>query len=478
MCYYCLFFDKQEQFIFHNCNRDQGFHMAANLNNTEAFIFQKLPIELLFYLASRYLDYSSAVNFMEVLILKNFKLQTKFKSMNDYTPRYYPNLRFLLYRQLISAQLIAGKETCFYFSPKQGWYVWGKNPFPGETTNALITRPQKLKLPQQDVFSTRQIKMIASRNDRTFFLTANGVYMTDSKSPLQSVTFNSQLLEEKVVQIALGANHALALTNTGKVYSWGDNQKGQLGLGDSIGFCNTFRLIYALQDKVISKIFTGDAYSFCITADKKVYAFGDNNKGQLGIATHSLKNALPTLVEGFSDEKIKAIAASIDHTLFLTETGRVYSCGSNHFKKLGFNHRRFLDKNFHTPILIQALQHLVIDKIAAGKFHSLCLTTTGQLYGFGSNVFQQLDNKIICSENSPSLLDGLRDKIITNLSAGDNHALCLDKEGKLYSFGNDCGGVLGRDADIESKEVTIPRSGAIAERCRPKFLEQMTRSLS
>ncbi|KTD07691.1 RCC1 domain-containing protein [Legionella jamestowniensis] len=446
--------------------------MTSSLVDTDDFIFHKLPIDLIFYLASNYLDYSNAINFFEVLILKSFKLQDSIKLISNYATTYHSDRRFTLYRQQLPAQIVAGTHTSFYFSPMKGWYVWGSNPFPCNVDNALISKPQPLRFPPQNAFSMRQIRMIANRNCRTFFLTTVGIYMTDPQTPLQPLNFTSALMkDEKIVQIALGANHALALSNKGKVYSWGDNTLGQLGLGDLIKSCDAFTLIPTLEDKIITNVFTGDCQSFCLTAEKEVYAFGANMEGQLGLNSDITKHFIPRRIriDILSTIKVKGIASSSDHTLFLTEEGQVYSCGSNYGAKLGISTGAFREVKSYKPILIKKLQNLVIDKIAAGKNHSLCVTATGQLYGFGSNVCDQLSSENIKFIRAPLPLNSFADKIITEISVGRNHALCLDKEGNLYSFGDSTGGVLGRDACAESKEVIL-KSTSLAENPKAKIL--------
>ncbi|ASQ44603.1 RCC1 domain-containing protein [Legionella clemsonensis] len=440
--------------------------MTDTVNNSE-FIFHKLPIDLIFYLASNYLDYSNAVNFFEALILKNFQSQTRIKSLSTYATTYYSERRFTLYRQLMPAQIVAGTETNFYFSPKFGWYAWGSNPFPCDANHALISRPQALKLPPKNDFSMRQIRMIANRNCRTFFLTTVGLYMTAPQTQLQRLNFTPALTkDEKIVQIALGANHALALSNKGRVYSWGDNTLGQLGLGDHIQRCDAFTLISTLEDKIITNVFTGDCQSFCLTAEKEVYAFGANKDGQLGLDSDSPRHFIPQCINTLLNINVKTIASSSDHTLFLTKEGQVYSCGSNYGGKLGV----LREVKLYTPTPVMPIQGLVIDKIAAGKNHSLCVTATGQIYGFGSNVFNQLAfSEEVKFKKTPSLLNSFPDKIITEISSGRNHALCLDKEGNLYSFGDNTGGLLGRDACAKSKEVMILKSTSLVENPRIKI---------
>jgi alpha-tubulin suppressor-like RCC1 family protein len=105
-------------------------------------------------------------------------------------------------------------------------------------------------------------------------LTNNGIVFTsyllfglDFKQ-LKSNAFNG----EKVKTISCGLWHALALTESGSVYSWGFNDWGQLGVGD-----NKYREIptlVILNDIIIEKISCGQEYSLLLSRDGDIYAFG------------------------------------------------------------------------------------------------------------------------------------------------------------------------------------------------------------
>jgi alpha-tubulin suppressor-like RCC1 family protein len=82
-----------------------------------------------------------------------------------------------------------------------------------------------------------------------------------------------------ISQVSVGNNHSLVLTDTGQVYTFGNNGYGQLGLGKGI-YGNRPTLIPRLNN--ISQIASGDYHSFAVNMNGKVYGFGLNNKGQLG----------------------------------------------------------------------------------------------------------------------------------------------------------------------------------------------------
>ena len=68
--------------------------------------------------------------------------------------------------------------------------------------------------------------------------------------------------------------------------------------------------------------------------DGRVFSFGRNNRGQLGLGDKTARST-PTIVTAFHDETIVAAAMGSFHTIFLDSNGRVYSCGRNADGELG-----------------------------------------------------------------------------------------------------------------------------------------------
>jgi alpha-tubulin suppressor-like RCC1 family protein len=102
--------------------------------------------------------------------------------------------------------------------------------------------------------------------------------------------------DKKVIAISCGIQHSMVLTECGHVYSWGDNQFGQLGIEESEETYNMFRTrrLKEIRPKLIkvksesnpnvfiTKISCGSTHSLLLSRDRDIYAFGHNNCGQIG----------------------------------------------------------------------------------------------------------------------------------------------------------------------------------------------------
>jgi hypothetical protein len=120
-------------------------------------------------------------------------------------------------------------------------------------------------------------------------LTNNGiVFTTDSFIKLDFKDLKSNAFNgEKVKAISCGLRHALVLTESGCVYSWGQNSFGQLGVGD---FKNReIPTLVILNNEIIEKISCGQSHSLLLSRDRNIYAFGDNSCGQIGVDDRPLQ---------------------------------------------------------------------------------------------------------------------------------------------------------------------------------------------
>jgi alpha-tubulin suppressor-like RCC1 family protein len=141
-------------------------------------------------------------------------------------------------------------------------------------------------------------------------------------------------LSPKIKHIAAGSTHVLVLTTDGNVFGWGSNHFGQVGLSQAVqknneGFSTKPNSI-VFPEKIIA-IAAGMHYSLALTASGKVYAWGWNGFGQLGLGDLKSRNT-PTLIPNLSG--VRAIAAGEGHALALGKY-QLFGWGSNESGQLG-----------------------------------------------------------------------------------------------------------------------------------------------
>jgi len=123
-----------------------------------------------------------------------------------------------------------------------------------------------------------------------------------------------------IVDIAAGCFHSLALSKEGVVYSWGLNAFGQLGTGDTDHrltptAVETFAMLSESPSRA-SAVRAGQFHSAVLTANGKLYMFGDNRYGQLGLGDFENRE-LPSRVDLPSGNGVRDVALGNWHTIAL-----------------------------------------------------------------------------------------------------------------------------------------------------------------
>lgn len=238
---------------------------------------------------------------------------------------------------------------------------------------------------------------------------------------------------EVITQLACGDYHTVLLTATGKVYSWGDNQFGQLGESTTQSKAEpTAVVLSALGTKTVTAISTRGLHNLLLANDGTVYAWGYNAQGQVGDGTLTNKLA-PVLVSGLLNGKIAtSVHAGYDHSIVWTSEGKAYGFGTNNFGQCG--NRSTLSPIANGPVESIAINQFMTAKgetplkTVLGDDFTLILTNTRKIVGFGRNDLGQLGDG---SQNTIALggyardddLTALSGRYVQDLAVGDRHVI-------------------------------------------------------
>jgi alpha-tubulin suppressor-like RCC1 family protein len=275
-----------------------------------------------------------------------------------------------------------------------------------------------------------------------------------------------------ITQIAAGCEHSLALTSSGQLYTFGENYWGQLGsvTNNFTKHANPTPALVTLPGATgtITQIAAGCEHSLALTSSGQLYSFGENYWGQLGSVTNNFTkhaNPTPALVTlPGANGTITQLAAGCEHSLAATSSGQLYTFGNDDSGQLGREESGTIADP--TPGLVTLPgANGTITQLAAGCEHSLALTSSGQLYTFGLNYEGQLgirtNSGTSVANPTPALvtLPGANGTI-THIAAGCWHSLAATSSGQLYAFGWDFAGQLGREsgtiANPTPNVVTLP----------------------
>jgi alpha-tubulin suppressor-like RCC1 family protein len=192
----------------------------------------------------------------------------------------------------------------------------------------------------------------------------------------QEVPLKIESLEgTNIVQLASGDFHVVALTDEGKMLTWGKGEYGVLGTGSSSSALSPVEVL--LADVKIKKVQCGQWFTAAVSEEGDLYVWGANDKGQLGLAegfAMDMNNmeSIPTKVDGFDDMKVLDVACGATHTLALTEDHNVWIFGNGQWLQ------PFLCKGDDGT-----LEASTVQLVAGGNLFSLAADGHGHLFSWG-----------------------------------------------------------------------------------------------
>eukprot|EP01103_Thecamoeba_quadrilineata_P015625 TRINITY_DN4998_c0_g1_i1.p1 TRINITY_DN4998_c0_g1~~TRINITY_DN4998_c0_g1_i1.p1 ORF type:complete len:440 (-),score=45.23 TRINITY_DN4998_c0_g1_i1:39-1358(-) len=348
----------------------------------------------------------------------------------------------ILHKQVV----VSGPNHCLSLTTDDECYVWGDNQF-GQLG---LSNVQKLYQPRHlsHLLGTH-ISMLATGGCHNLALTERGkIYAwgrnvsgqlglgTTSSSPAPKLLDFS--FPREVAAITCGASHSLALLMDGRCYSWGFNEYGQLGLGHREN-TNKPQFIEKLKDKSVVHI--AAAYGHCLvhTLNEESYGWGMNGYGQLGIGSMT-HESLPVLLSDLKNMKVRTFCGGVAHSLALMQDGSCYSWGRNDYGQLGVG----LSITTTTkPVKISAFDDLDVTILASGWNHCFAIAGHGDCFSWGLNSYGQLGHGNRTNYFEPKLITALRGKAILVVAGGQSHSLALTADGECYSWGANNFGQLG-----------------------------------
>ncbi|XP_017778444.1 PREDICTED: probable E3 ubiquitin-protein ligase HERC4 isoform X2 [Nicrophorus vespilloides] len=230
------------------------------------------------------------------------------------------------------------------------------------------------------------------------------------------------------------------------MYAWGSTSNGELGVGgiEEENIYTPVELQWSEADKVTYAA-CGSGHTIFITNEGKLYSCGNNDYGQLG---HGQPRKRPQEVSGLENYEIVSVACGSSHSMALNQWGEVFSWGSDSYGQLG--HTLGQTPQMH-PKIIKALATFNIVQIACGYRHSIALTNSGDILTWGANDYGQLGiGKESIKECYPTIVSSLSGIPMSYIACGGNHSFAVTKSGAVFGWGKNSNGQLGLN-DTESK---------------------------
>ena len=209
---------------------------------------------------------------------------------------------------------------------------------------------------------------------------------------------------------------------------WGSNKFSQLGLKNNLSDKITYKDknilgLEAIENADQSTLVTGYNHSTILDNKERLYSFGDNRSGQIGAGTRLV--SYDKVTKNQSLTSVNSISANQHHTLAITKTGDVYGWGLNLSNQLGQVIPNF---EFSTnPVKINFPKNIV--SVNAGYRTSFAVTDTGDLWGVGGscqqNDIDKLKTSIDLIGKSATLTGTYYDKLGASADEPLNYTDCV-----------------------------------------------------
>ena len=316
--------------------------------------------------------------------------------LGDVRDRHLPWLVRGVFQKIRLKKVACGYEHTLALSVSGAVYAWGCNES-GQLGNGKKTSPAAVSMGiESEVLEPQRVQGFKGRRCSDIACGENHNLVIDEKATLWSWGNNAQgalglghfesVLEPTqipqtyrrfFVSISCAADASIACTDHGDVFTWGDDELGQLGHGNV--FCKQvggksaeMKKSVVLQGVRIVEVAAGFAHMVVVSDMGRVYSWGYNAMAQLGTVTSSDIQRTPILIGTLKEHNIIKASCGLCHSVFLSSKGDVLTCGKGDNGRLG--HRDQRDKKNATRI-IDLVGKNAFDISAGGEFTVCALRT-------------------------------------------------------------------------------------------------------
>ncbi|GMH42697.1 hypothetical protein BSKO_10616 [Bryopsis sp. KO-2023] len=262
------------------------------------------------------------------------------------------------------------------------------------------------------------------------------------------------LMGVKIRFVAAGsaACHCIAGDMDGRCFTWGRNEKGQLGHGDLIQR-NMPVIVESLADSKIIGACGGRHHTAFVAEDGKSYTCGSNLHGQCGTGVIKSKEKSEELIKDPMEAKVSdctAVSCGIEFTMWLCD-GKLYAAGLPQYGQLGdgsdheYNAKEASVKLVYapqpTPIYLETLAERKVVAVTCGHYHTIAVDSDGIAFSWGFGGYGRLGHKVQQDEHKPRPIETFLGRIRVEkdeglvIAAGGTSSFSTTTGGELYSWG-------------------------------------------
>lgn len=366
---------------------------------------------------------------------------------------------FAITAKQVSAQEVFSSSSSYAsyaIDGKGQLHTWGEDEYLHPVVTTLIAQdlsPVKVALPagvnSWKTVAAGHFHSLAIGSDGNIYAWGDNEYgQLGNGSTVDSDTLVKVALPAGVTasEIACGYYHSLALGSDGNVYAWGENNNGQLGDGSTTNSDLPVKVDLPAGFTPVA-VYAGWYYSFALGTDGTLYAWGGNLQGQLGLGNTTSQSTPVEVPFPSGVTKWTAVYGGIYFTAMRGNDGNLYASGYNDYGELGDGTTTYSD----TLVKVSKPAGVTSWNTAAATGSSvLAVGSNDTLYAWGYGGSGEMGNgtggaaaRINIAPVKVTLPPGV---VATSVAAGRNHGLATGSDGYIYGWGQDGQGQLGNNS--------------------------------
>lgn len=251
-------------------------------------------------------------------------------------------------------------------------------------------------------------------------------------------------IDEAIVDLIPGYHSMFAITSKKDLLSWGKNSDGQLGLGHTNQQMTPHTV--DLGGKNVTQIIFSNSSTYCLTEDNLLFVWGNNDYGQLGLGDKNTRTSPHPLSFPDNEQPIE-LSVNRNSVLCRMKSRNVFSWGRNHYGQLGIGNNKEVLSPKKVILPNQAMVSLIIND----RYSTFFLTKNRRLITCGDNRFGQIGLGNRQAETTPEIVSLPNNERVLQLFTNGNSTLCLTQKFNIYVFGNNCFAQLG----VNSSETIL-----------------------
>lgn len=206
----------------------------------------------------------------------------------------------------------------------------------------------------------------------------------------------------------------MALDTDGTVYTWGNNDHGQLGDGSTFGSATPIKIQpFSFSFSSIVSLAAGSAHALALTSSGVLYSWGANLNGQVGNGTFQDCLTPTNLAYSFYFVSVTSIGAGETHSIACNSNGEVFVWGGNELGQLGDTYSS--DANSPISFFQYRISYEFATKVIAGANNCFVITSSRSVFSWGDNSWGQLAQGSIGTSYSFSTMLNLQFVFAANL---------------------------------------------------------------